>query len=187
MNQAGTIDDAAVVFSALSGDQVIALLSRLETNDAQRLLATAAKAKPDAHDLARANTLLNEELLEGSGSHSNRQNEDRDEREQMVERPEGLGFENSLDFLIEWSDQHIRLLLSNVSTACWAPALKSESKGVREIVFRNVAPAIKHILNQELAAFDGNSIAAQTSREKIISAASELQRSATQATRSSAA
>ena len=42
MNETGTINDAAAVFSALSGDQVIELLSRLETHDAQRLLATAA-------------------------------------------------------------------------------------------------------------------------------------------------
>lgn len=186
MNRTGTIDDAAAVFSALQGDQVIALLSRLETDDAQRLLVTAAKLKSTADDIERATSLLSSQLNQHSTTTSNQPPAENHDRKQSLQRDLESDSCRSLDFLIDLTDHDIRVLLSKVSTACWAPALKSESNAVRGLVFSNVAPTIKRILKQEIAAFDGSEKVAQASREKIINAAHDLQPSATRTTRKKA-
>ncbi len=186
MSKTRTIDDAAAVFSALRGDQVVVLLSRLKTNDAQRLLATAAKLKPTANDLERATSLLTEDLSKYNKSSSHQDLLENGQPSRSSHQNQNTGSTNSLDILINLSDRDIRILLSKVSTACWAPALKSESDAVREIILRNVAPAIKCILQREILMFEGNLKSVQSAREKIINAANDLQRSAASTTRKNA-
>ena len=45
----------------------------------------------------------------------------------------------------------VEVLLKNVNTAWWAPALKSASRGVREKVMNNMAPRVVEILSAEIA------------------------------------
>ncbi len=183
MNQSGTLNDAAAVFSALRGDQVIELLSRLETNDAQQLLATAARTTTSNEDLERASSLLEIHLKPPSRTDSDTRTNRDPSRKPASPKVEPCQSSESLDFLIHMPDQEIRVLLTRVSTACWAPALKPESDTVREIVFSNVAPAVRAILKREIASCDGNRDVAQSSRRKIIDAFRDLTHPANRAPR----
>ena len=139
MNKMGTIHDAAAVFSALRGDQVIELLSRLETEDAQLLLATASRQSPTVNDLEQASVLLRAGLnrpdnhfqdrtakiqLDADNAEQTKRNQSR----KLAKRSGKSRPKHSLEFLIDWPDQDVRKLLSTVSTACWAPALQNESR-----------------------------------------------------------
>ena len=186
MNETGTINDAAAVFSALSGDQVIELLSRLETHDAQRLLATAAAQTPSAIDLEQASRRLerklnqpeNQQYTPLASASPNQDSHKQQKRQRPAKSPKRRkrkpSTNRSLDFLTDMPDHQIQLLLSKVSTACWAPALESASGRVREVIFSNVAPAIERLLRQEIDSFDGNDQVARISRQKIIAAANAL-------------
>lgn len=186
MNKTGTINDAAAVFSALRGDQVIELLSRLETHDAQRLLATAAAQTPSAIDLEQASQRLERRLNQPENqqetSPENTSSRDGSPKQQKQQRAAKVpkrrkgkrSTSRSLDFLIDMPDRQIHLLLSKVNTACWAPALESASDSVRETIFSNVAPAIEQLLRQEIDSFDGNDQVARVSRQKIIAVADAL-------------
>lgn len=190
MNEKGTIDDAAAVFSALRGDQVIELLSRLETEDAQRLLATASKKTPTVIELEQASGLLNAELnrpnhqLHDYSAHA-QPHEGKAERKSQArsrkqsKRNDKPRSKHSLDFLVDWPDQDIQRLLSKVSTACWAPSLHNESSLVLDAIFDNVAPPVERLLRQEIESFDGNPKVARISRQKIIAAANTLDLSQT--------
>lgn len=190
MAETGTIHDAAAVFSALRGDQVIELLSRLETDDAQRLLATAARMTSTTDDLQRARAMLASELRQPKHQPKDQQEKTNSSPRQSStkkhkrskQRNAKKSSSRSLDFLIDMPARDIRRLLSQVSTACWAPALISESKEVQDAVFDNVAPAIERILRQEMNAFDGNPQVARLSRKKIIDAANGLQPTASDST-----
>jgi len=190
MTETGTIHDAAVVFSALRGDQVIELLSRLETDDAQRLLATAAKVSATIGDLEHSSALLARELKQPKPQQEERQkktdsNQIRSSKKKPKRSKQSLKHRHgkksghqSLDFLIDMSAQDVRQLLSKVSTACWAPVLKTESHEVQDVVFDNVVPAIERILRKEIDAFDGDPQLTAASRQRIIDAANDLRSTA---------
>ena len=194
MTETGTIHDAAAVFSALRGDQVIELLSRLETDDAQRLLATAAKMTSTAGDLQHASALLAKELSQPKHQQEDRREKTTSNHVQSSKKKRKRSKQSprhrhgkkagsqSLDFLIDMPAQDVRRLLSKVSTACWAPVLKTESNEVQDAVLDNVAPPIERILRREIAAFDGNPQIARLSRKKIIDAAEDLQPPASDST-----
>ena len=185
MNEMGTIHDAVAVFSALQGDQVIELLSRLETEDAQRLLATASKRTPTVNELDHASVLLRTDLNQSDNHFQNRQAEIHtddsnaeykkpNQSRKLSKRSGKPRSKHSLEFLIDMPGHDIRRLLSNVSTACWAPALQSESTLVRDTIFNNVAPAIERLLRQEIQSLDCNSQVARVARQKIFSIATDL-------------
>jgi flagellar motor switch protein FliG len=198
MNETGTIHDAAAIFSALRGDLVIELLSRLETEDAQRLLATASKKTPTVFELDQASKRLGADLQHANsqlqtdsvqvqpdlGNASWKKPQRSRKQQKQTGKPKS---KHSLEFLIDWPNRDVQRLLSKVSTACWAPALHNESSLVLDAVFDRVAPAVERLLRQEIDAFDGNPKVARLSRQKIIAAAKELRLSEPNADRQKAA
>ena len=81
----------------------------------------------------------------------------------------------TIEHLLELDDEEIQILLRNVDTSCWAPALKHASLELTNKILGNMAEQPAELLNQEMASIgDVDEQVARVAAKQIINAAVQL-------------